>query len=136
MVEMLLPASGVPSRRLQMPLRVRTNPHLFPGRRNDEGFDTRQFALVMQRLALGREVTEPLAQTPAADAGRFVCHINEPGSLRCLLRWRLNGEDFACRCGCILPGRLLVEGLWFALLHTSSLSLSQLCRRKRGGRCP
>src|SRR4029079_2694455 len=36
----------------------------------------------------------------------------------------------------MLPGRLLVLDPWAALLHTPSLSLSRLCRRKRGGRCP
>src|SRR5262249_46025145 len=65
MVAILLSSPRIASRRLQMAIRIGTNPHLFPCRRNDQRPDSREARLAAHLATVGPDVFE---RSPAANA--------------------------------------------------------------------
>src|SRR6185369_16297058 len=93
MVSVLLAAARVPSRRLQMPVRDRADPHLRPRGGNRERADTPQLIRIAQRPAVGADIHEPRSGATPPDAGHVVGDVAETRRLRRLDwiddgRWR------------------------------------------------
>ena len=77
-VPVLLAAAGVPARRLQVPSRIRADPHIGPGRRNGEAVDP--LPVRSAHGAAGRSgVGEPTTTSLAPDAGLGVHDVAQPG---------------------------------------------------------
>ena len=68
-VEVLPPAGRIGSDRLDVPERVRTDPDVLPGRRDDELADALEDLLVLDPLAVLVQVLEAAASPAAEDSG-------------------------------------------------------------------
>ena len=78
-VTVLLAPAGIAPAGLQVATRVGADSHLGPGGGNGQGADPFQGRLVAQRLAVGVEVGKTAAPAPAAQAGRGVADVAQPG---------------------------------------------------------
>src|ERR1700722_2027171 len=93
MVPALFPASGIASGNLQVPLGIRANPYIRPGRRDDEGLNAGQRILVAYRLALGINVAKAGTPAPAVESRLSVKDVTKPCRVRGL-RWI--GDNLFC----------------------------------------
>jgi len=76
-VPILLAASGIAPRRLDVPIGLRADPDLGPGGRHRQSFDPLQCGGVLDAFARIALVSEPLARPSAADA-RFLIADTDP----------------------------------------------------------
>jgi hypothetical protein len=74
-IAVLFSPSRVPARRLQMAIRVRTNPHVSPDRRNRERSDAHQGLTVTHGPAVGMYIGENFSPPLSGDTGPAVVHI-------------------------------------------------------------
>jgi len=79
MVSVLFSAARVASGRLQVPVRMRTDPHVGPRGRDDEGEDAAEHGGVAKGPTGRGHVAEPAPDPDAPDAGCRVGHVVEPG---------------------------------------------------------
>jgi hypothetical protein len=77
MVTMLLPATRVPPRRLQMSRGIGTDPHVSPCRRDGQRPDPIQALLVTNRATFRGQVSKALSMTNPLDARHPVSHVSE-----------------------------------------------------------
>src|SRR5688572_4225766 len=102
MITILLAAAGIAPRRLQMAIRVWTNPDIGPGRRNHQRSNALEDGLAADLSPLWTDVFERTAKRFTADADNGVAHINELSSFNWLQRRReffANGLQFFCPVG-------------------------------------
>lgn len=113
-VTVLLAAAQVATSDLQVPARVRIDPHVRVGRRNGEATNPIEGALVADQPAARTLVAEPLAPANPADSGT-----------------RVVGVDQACAPGC-LPGDTLRCGWigWGGFRHRRTLPSAVSTARK------
>ena len=74
-IAMLLAALDVPPGCLEVAVRVRADPHVLPGRRDDERSNTFKGRLVAQSVTVGCNVAESFSHPHAADTRRAIRHI-------------------------------------------------------------
>src|SRR6476620_7031605 len=67
-IAILLPAARVPASGLEMPARVRANPHITPCRRNHQRLDALQIRSISEDTAVGCEVGEAASRSATLDA--------------------------------------------------------------------
>src|SRR5206468_5384791 len=82
----LFPSPGIPSGRLDVPIRRWTNPDIAPRRRNSDTLDAQQALFVTNRLSLRIEIFEFLALAAARKTGLIIAHIAQPRVLCCFER--------------------------------------------------
>src|SRR5690242_6937894 len=70
-IQILLSAASISSGRLQMPVRVATNPNLRPCWRNCKRLDARDVSLISQRTAVAIEIDKSFAVQSAGEARFF-----------------------------------------------------------------
>src|SRR5438874_2102488 len=75
MIPMLLAAAIIPSRCLQVTLRICANPNLLPCRRYRERFDSFQNLLIRDDLALLVSISKALARLLAANSREVIGYI-------------------------------------------------------------
>ncbi len=81
MVAVLFPSLGVACRRLQVHPRVRTDPHVGPGRRDSERRQPLPLRPIQDQGTVGFVVGETLPCALSRDPGPGVCHVGEAGNL-------------------------------------------------------
>jgi hypothetical protein len=83
-IEILLPAPGVPAGRLDMPIVARGDPNILPRRRNHQGFESLDPVFIRDPVAIGiiidKSLTAPLATISWSiqiriDKSRFFRHL-------------------------------------------------------------
>src|SRR5207302_2848153 len=101
-IAMLLAAARVAARRLQVTARPGRDPHVLPGRRNDQRADALETRLVSDAPAIRAEVLEALAFADALYAGLVVGRVDEPGFVRGISRRVFRSDQAAL--GGVIPG--------------------------------
>src|SRR5439155_12301566 len=80
-IAILLATALVAADGLQMAVGAGTDPHLGPGRRDDDRADARDLVRIAQALSVGIDVDESASRAPAADPRQRVADVAQPGGL-------------------------------------------------------
>src|SRR5215813_4458090 len=112
-IAILLTALSVAPGRLDVTVRLRTNPHLRPGRRYDQGFDALQGSRIVNPHAIRARIPEPFSGPVASDARSLIADMDKTGVFR-----RLFGINDGL-------ARSKVEGQWATcVFETDQLPLA------------
>ncbi len=100
MVAILLAAARIPPDRLQVPVRIGTNPHIFVSRRDGELADPGQRVLIADLAAIGMAIAKSRACTNPGNTWLAVADIAQPGRLRRFSQGlKAGGGDWRRLCG-------------------------------------